>query len=157
MPILGIEMPIELVTATRDALLDGIRDSAKLKMLFLGRSFILRRKPYTGDYQVWGWTQTTGYFQIAKFGMLPMPGCRAICILYHVEVEKEWQGQGIGKELLRIRLEAAKKVGYQRVLCTVVDNNSIEMHLLVVHDFVCDSWIRNPRTNHTVAQWSKNL
>jgi GNAT superfamily N-acetyltransferase len=142
MPILGINVPEERVRASRVALEKHLLGSIHPTLLVwrqLGRIF-LRRTPYTGDYTLWKWDTTSGYEQVAKFGILPLPGCKAICVFHHAVVEPEFRGIGLGKELLQIRLKAANEIGYNIVLATTLSTNAREIKLLENNGFVKASW-----------------
>jgi GNAT superfamily N-acetyltransferase len=153
MPVLGLNLPDELVAKTREALLSRIRMSHKLQEL--GR-VTLHRKVYTGDYGVVVWNPRDGFRTVAKFGMLPMPGCRAICIFHHAQVEPEFRNRGIGKTLLHIRMGAARDVGYKILLCTVRGDNEVERHLLTDAYWVKDTiYVATP--GHCVELWRKVL
>jgi GNAT superfamily N-acetyltransferase len=130
MPILGMNVPDALVLQTREVLIRRINANFRIHEVFKGHDLVLRRIPYTGDYTIRGRTSESGFFPIARFGMLPMPGCRAICIFHHVEVDPAYRHLGIGTELLRIRIDTAKEVGYKMVLATVRDENIAEIKLL---------------------------
>lgn len=125
-------MSQEFLRKQREALLAAISKSEVLTRLYPHSTFKLSRKPYTGDYHLQE-KSIAGWYPVAKFGMLPLPGCRAICVLHHVEVEPSLRGKGIGKELLRIRLAVAKEIGYKIVMATVRDDNEKEIHLLAAN------------------------
>lgn len=91
--------------------------------------YTLSRRPYTGDYLLR--IQADGaWHPVARFGMLPMSGNNKICVLHHSEVEPKLRGYGIGLELLKVRLKAAKQIGYKAVMCTVRSDNAVELNLL---------------------------
>lgn len=135
MPIVGMNVPNDFWARQRSALTNALITSPRLKELFPGDEIRLDRLPYTGDYLVKAYNFNAAYpwRHIAKFGMLPMPGCRAICILHHAEIEREFRGKGVGTELLRIRLAVAKELGYKAVICTVRDSNLTEIKLLAAN------------------------
>lgn len=155
MPILGMNIPDKLIADTKVALLQRILASSKLSEVKEGR-LQLTRQPYTGDYVLKTWTAIDGYVRIANFGMLPLPGCRAICVFHHSLVEPEFRGKGLGKELLRIRTEAAKDVGYKLLLATVRRENYIERNMLLKA-----GWERNTFFNgafgHEIDTFTRTL
>lgn len=157
MPILGADLPSKLIEDTRNALVEGINNSQVIKTLLGEAEPLLKRLPYKGDYLLQGHSPKTGFFPIAKFGILPMPGCKGICIFHHVEVELEWRGKKLGRELLKIRQEAAKIAGYTLAIATVKQVNKIEHNLLISEDWRIVSSFRNRRTNNDVLILEKQL
>lgn len=158
MPILGINLPEAFVERQREVLRKHIAASEKLKQVFPGASFILKRKPYTGDYSVWAMTSSpNSWYPVAKFGMLPLPGCRAICVFHHVETEPMLQHRGIGTELLRIRMVAAKEIGYKQAVCTVRIGNLIENAILARAGFRTTSWLYSNKDNTLVSMKAATL
>lgn len=158
MPILGMDVPARLVDATRDALAKALNQSALLKGYFPETEFVIRRKVYTGDYKIEIHPKGSSVFEpLAQFGMLPLPGCRAICVLHHSEVHPACRGRGIGKELLRIRMQVAKEVGYTTVVATVQGSNTIERKLLEEADWSLTDMFMNRTTEHAVCVYRKLL
>lgn len=157
MPILGSDVPKQLVEKTRQALIEGINKSEIIRLNFPDTKIELIRTTYSGDYTVRGWTQKDSYFKIAKFGILPMPGCKGICIFHHVEVEPKFRGKGIGKELLKIRQSAAKQAGYSLALATVKSINQIEKQVLYGAGWDFQQSFTNSRTRNWVDLFSKVL
>lgn len=151
MPILGADLPLSLVETTRIALLEGVLTSETVKDI-VGHEVHLwvKRKAYTGDYEVKGQTREDGFFTIAKFGMLPMPGCKGLCIFHHVSVEPKFQGKGLGQELLRIRLDAARTAGYSGALATVQRDNGKELQILAKAGWTPLQNFKNKRTGNDV-------
>lgn len=139
MPILGQNLSLELVIKTRSKLLEFITESVKLQSIFPDTKFELRRIPYTGDYELIG-KDRTGWFPIAKFGILPMPGCHKIAIFHRVSTEGRLRHKGVGGELLRLRILAAEAIGYRIILCTTRSTNAAEIKLLEINGFVKSSW-----------------
>lgn len=155
MPKLGMEVPDRLIADTRIGLMDRFKKSSVLASV--SGLFFLHRTAYTGDYLLEGYTCEKGYFPIANFAMLPMPGCRAVCVFHHSMVHESLRGRRIGKELLRIREEVAKEVGYKRVLATVRYDNEVEYHLLKSAGWTYMFTFRNDQTGHNVLMFSKEL
>lgn len=150
-----MEVPNELLALTRAELDLALNKNQKLKSLADVDSIIVHRTAYTGDYKIEGFKAGRGFSPIAKFGMMPMPGCRGICVFHHAEVEEKLRGIGVGTILLRIRTEVAKIAGYSLLLCTVQEINSVERHLLE-----STMWQRlpsfiNKTTGHTIALYNK--
>lgn len=159
MPILGMYVPDALQAATRQALIDWFKDSRKtciLRLYTKADRFELRRKAYTGDFHIWG-KNTNGFFPIAEFAILPMPGCRGICVFHHVKVEPEFRRVGLGATFLKLRMEVAKTVGYSLAICTVQNDNGIEKEMLRKAEWSCLQHFTNARTEHIVDIWSKRL
>lgn len=136
MPFIGVEVKDEYPKKHREALLRELNEDHELAKLLLKEfklksfDYTLRRKAYTGDYSLEVLGNDGAYHAVAKFGMLPMPGCSAICILHHAVVEEHLRRQGIGDHLLKTRLAAAKALGYSAVICTVRTDNCTEINLL---------------------------
>ena len=157
MAILGADIPADLIEKTRDALLRGINKSETLRINFPHTKLTLHRKTYSGDYILRGHSAVRGFFDIAKFGMLPMPGCKGICIFHHVEVEREFRGNGIGLALLRIRQQAARDAGYSLAMATVKYDNTTERNILGTENWTFESTFHNKRTSNWVVIYQKNL
>lgn len=133
MAFVGLDIPAEYLKEIRLSFNRELNASEVLKkqMPIAGFwTFEGRREVYKGDYYIWAHSKDSGFWKIGKFGFLPMPGCRAIVCFYHSEVESAFRGMGIGKELLRIRLEVAKQAGFKAALATVREDNIRECDIL---------------------------
>lgn len=154
----GSDVTEEYLTTMRLALLERINSSEVLRRAVPNvREFKLDRKPYSGDYQVWSNYTYVGFEYIGKFGVLPMPGCKGVAIFHHVEVDPKWRGKGIGREFLRIRMEAAKEAGYSMAVATVQSSNQLEKDLLVSKGWSVLCAFYNRGTGHDVIMYRKEL
>jgi GNAT superfamily N-acetyltransferase len=156
--IIGMDVPEALLTLMRETLATELNNEPALLRLMGGAdSFILHRTAYTGDYTLEGWSKKAGFWPVAKFGMMPMPGCRAICVFHHAEVEPKFRGTGLGQLLLNVRGRVATKAGYSRAICTVRCDNEIERHLMNKCGWIDLTSFVNRTSNRGIRIYIKHL
>jgi hypothetical protein len=157
MPILGSNIPSDLVEKTREYLKEEILKNDHIREV-VGRDtkLSLTRIVYTGDYVLRG-QRGSAFFLIAKFGLLPLAGCRGVVVFHHVENEVPFRGKGLGKELLKIRQTVAKRVGYSLAIATVKSTNMIERNLLLSQKWTVSSQFYNTRTGNWVSMYQRVL
>lgn len=112
----------------------------------------LNRPVDTYCFELWHREHQTPLEHVAYWNLEQFPGNKRIGVYTHMYVQKEWRGRGIGNALMPLKLWFAKNVGYQILLCTVKNNNTPEIKLLLHHEW-------NPRENMGVdaVLWSKPL
>lgn len=127
-------------------------DSFKLFHVVTKCSYM--EKLYTGAYKL-----VLGDFEqeVARFNLVPMPGCCGICISTGSKVDDEFKGKGIGTLLNSLRIDIAREMGYGLLMCTDVETNTPQRRILGkngwrdIHKFV------NPRTKNSVYVTVVNL
>lgn len=84
-----------------------------------------------------------------------LPGCGQIAVFNYVFLAEELRGKGRGKIAHHKRLLMARALGFDYALCTVVDNNEKEKHILEsFHWTRLDSFV-STKTNNTVTIWGR--
>lgn len=53
-----------------------------------------------------------------------------------VNINDEFAGKGLGQNLLKLRIEAARVFGFKEYWCSVVETNERQKHILQKHGFV---------------------
>lgn len=95
-----------------------------------------------------------------KFGFYelnPLPGCNQVVVSNHALIYKEHRGKGIGQIQHHERLEKARELGYDLMLCTVKADNEAEKHILNKMGWAHLTSFSNTETGNTVELWSKML
>lgn len=87
----------------------------------------------------------------------PFPGCNQIVVSNHAFIYPEFRGKGFGKLQHIERLEKAKELGYNYIICTVSRGNLQELHMLQMNCWVDLTWFKNTESDHTVAIWGRDL
>jgi len=87
---------------------------------------------------------------LAQFDLIAMPGCCGIVISTNCWVLHRLQGLGIGQFLHKLRLKIAKEWGYGLLMCTDVDTNKRQKHILEKHGWKQLQQFNNPRTGNDV-------
>jgi hypothetical protein len=95
--------------------------------------------------------------QIAGFSLITMPGCCGILISNNCWVIPKLRGQGIGQFLHKLRIKIAKEWGYGILMCTDVDINENQSHILNKYGWSQVQQFTNPRTENTVNIHTLNL
>jgi predicted GNAT superfamily acetyltransferase len=60
----------------------------------------------------------------------PFPGCNQLVVSNHAFVLPQHRGTGEGQRQHQERLDKAKELGYDYIICTVKAQNSVEIHIL---------------------------
>lgn len=93
-----------------------------------------------------------GYCELNTF-----PGCSQIVVSNHAFIYPEKRGQGHGNTNHKLRVERAKFLGYDYLICTVRANNVPELKILAKNGFKeLDEFI-NTNTGNTVKLFGKQL
>ena len=89
----------------------------------------------------------------------PFPGCNQIVVSNHAFIYPEYRGKGYGQVQHEARLEKARELGYDLILCTVNSKNLAEIHILRKYGWVehHDSRFVNSETSNTIQVWAKRL
>ena len=93
-----------------------------------------------------------GYGELNNF-----PGCNQITVSNHAFIYKVKRGQGKGHQNHKLRVERAKFMGYDYLMCTVKADNVAELKILNRGDFKeLDEFI-NSETGSTIKIFGKKL
>ena len=81
----------------------------------------------------------------------PFPGCNQIVVSNHSWVAPEQRGKGLGDLIHKERLEHAKTLGYDYVICTVKADNVPQIKILEKNGWtLLDSFINRETTNQVL-------
>ncbi len=97
------------------------------------------------------------FVQVGRFGIREFPGCCGLIVFYHASVTEKFQAKGLGRLFLKVREKAAVLAGYPVALCTVLEGNKAERHLLEGEGWDEDFVFTNTRTKHEVVTYKKAL
>lgn len=94
---------------------------------------------------------------IASFSLIAMPGCCGVVISTGCRTLHKLQGCGIGQFLHQLRLKIAKDWGYSILMCTDVDSNTKQKHILKKHGWNQIQQFTNKRTSNLINVHTINL
>jgi GNAT superfamily N-acetyltransferase len=95
-----------------------------------------------------------------KFGFYelnPMPGCNQVVISNHAFIYPEFRGKGLGQKQHQERLDKARELGYNYILCTVQLGNKAEEAILKKNGWSVFATFLNKETQHNVEIYGKSL
>lgn len=84
-----------------------------------------RGELYPKPYTVWD--------QIGCMALEPLNG--EIVWSSAVQINKPWRGDGLGQQLLKLRIDATREFGFKEYWCSVVESNTRQLHILQKHNF----------------------
>lgn len=87
----------------------------------------------------------------------PFPGCNQIVISNHAFIYPDKRGKGLGNENHKLRVERARFMGYNYLLCTVKADNIAELAILKKNDFKELDEFLNTETGNKVKIFGKIL
>lgn len=87
----------------------------------------------------------------------PFPGCNQIVVSNHAFIFPEKRGKGEGRKNHQLRVQRAKDLGYDLVLCTVRSNNVRELAILTTEKWEKLTTFKNSETGNMVELWMKLL
>jgi GNAT superfamily N-acetyltransferase len=90
---------------------------------------------------------------VARFAFSFIPANPHYVIGWGVKVAEDWQGIGVGQELLNLRQEIAERAGAHTWLSTVNTENDVQNHIMQKHGF---SRVVHGGERDT-AMWAKDL
>lgn len=87
----------------------------------------------------------------------PFPGCNQIVVSNPAFIYPKYRGKGFGQKQHQERLDKAKELGYDMIMCTVNHTNCAELHIL--HKFGWDSGgsLFNHETGHFLVVYTKYI
>lgn len=87
----------------------------------------------------------------------PFPGCNQIAVSNHAHIFPDYRGEGKGQLQHRQRLQKAKELGYNLLVCTVKSDNKIEKHILEKYGWEKNTSFFNTETENQIEMWTKVL
>lgn len=87
----------------------------------------------------------------------PFPGCNQVVVSNHVLIYPEYRGKGIGQIQHHERLQKARELGYNLMLCTVRAENMAEKHILKKMGWTQHTAFESNETGNNVELWSISL
>jgi L-amino acid N-acyltransferase YncA len=93
-----------------------------------------------------------GYCELNSF-----PGCNQIIVSNHAFIYHDKRGKGLGNQNHELRIERAKFLGYDYLLCTVKSNNLPELAILKKNNFKELDEFLNTETGTMVKIFGKKL
>jgi L-amino acid N-acyltransferase YncA len=85
------------------------------------------------------------------------PGCNQIVVSNHAFIYRDKRGQGLGSKNHELRIERARFLGYDYILCTVKADNIPELKILEKHGFKELDEFLNNETGNLVKIFGKKL
>ena len=93
-----------------------------------------------------------GYCELNSF-----PGCSQIVVSNHAFIYPEKRGKGKGHVNHKLRVERAKFMGYDYLMCTVRADNAIELKILYANKFKYLDEFKNSESGNSVILFGKKL
>lgn len=87
----------------------------------------------------------------------PFPGCNQIVVSNHSYVYPEKRGKGLGTRYNQLRLEKARLLGYDYIICTVVSTNIAQLKIMKSAGFKELDTFNNKETGNTVTIFGRRL
>lgn len=94
---------------------------------------------------------------ISYFTLIELPGCCGICISTGTQVYNKYRNKGVNTLLNNFRIDVAKQLGYDLLLCTDVSNNTHQLKTLDKNNWEHIYNFNNPRTGNNLNISIKNL
>ena len=87
----------------------------------------------------------------------PFPCCSQIVVSNHAFIYKEKRGKGLGKQNHQLRIDRARFMGYDYLMCTVVSTNAPQLAILSKQGFKELDRFFNKETENEVVIFGKKL
>lgn len=87
----------------------------------------------------------------------PFPGCNQIVVSNHAFIYPKFRGQGKGRQQHEERLQKAKDLGYDLIMCTVKADNARERHILESNGWKQCQRFLNQETDNLIVIYVKEL
>jgi hypothetical protein len=95
--------------------------------------------------------------QFGFYELNPFPGCNQLVVSNHSFIFQMYRGEGKGYSEHYKRLEEARRLGYDAIICTVRDDNVPQIKILTHHEWTKCFEFNNEETGHRVQVWMKDL
>lgn len=132
-------------TAAKEAELRKLTDSNEVFAQLTGQTILIKAKALNE------------YRTVGKFSMAEFPGCCGVVVNYHAQIETQFRGKGLGKLMLQIREDAARRANYSVLLATVDEKNEPEKNLLTKNKWVRVAAFKNKKTANMISLFIKIL
>jgi L-amino acid N-acyltransferase YncA len=86
-----------------------------------------------------------------------MPGCPQVAVSHYVFMKDGKKGEGWGQKAHRDRLSVMRGLGYDHAICTVVNGNAAERHILEKQGWKKVDEFKSSKTTNLVEIWTKSL
>tara|TARA_R110000822_G_scaffold302649_2_gene426970 strand:+ start:20548 stop:20853 length:306 start_codon:yes stop_codon:yes gene_type:complete len=93
-----------------------------------------------------------GYGELNNF-----PGCNQIIVSNHAFIYKDKRGLGKGDQNHKLRLEKAKLMGYDYMICTVISSNVPQIKILLKNKWKILDTFLNSETSNKIHIFGKKL
>jgi len=87
----------------------------------------------------------------------PFPGCNQLVVSNHSFIFEVHRGKGRGSAEHYKRLEEARRLGYDAIICTVKSSNEPQIKILKAHKWTKCFEFNNEETGSAVQVWMKDL
>lgn len=94
---------------------------------------------------------------VASFRITALPGCSPVGVFNKVHTAVMFRGIGVGKLLHEFRVDLARYLGYQLLLCTVETGNVAQTVILNRYEWTRITVFHNPKTGNTIGTWMKSI
>jgi len=94
---------------------------------------------------------------ICSFSLGEFPGCCGTLISYHQQVGFDFRQKGISNFLQKIKEKIARYNSFSSLICTTVEGNSVERHILEKHGWRETGRFKNINSGNTVLYYTKDL
>lgn len=92
---------------------------------------------------------------VGRYGMRSFPNCRGISVFYGVFLPRHLRGVGLGQKHHHERTQIARAMGFSYSMCTVVETNKIERHIVEKDGYRILDRFRNAYTGNVVLIYGK--
>lgn len=99
----------------------------------------------------------SGSIEIGHFDLDPFPGCHFVGISHALEIKPEYRNKGYGTQAHKDRLDIARSLGYQILLCTIRSTNKAQVKILRKYGWKIVKEFSNIRANRSVTLYYKDL
>lgn len=94
---------------------------------------------------------------VGFYELNPFPGSNQIVVSNHAFIKPEYRGKGFGQKQHKERLDYAKYLGYDLIICTVRSDNLVEKHILQKFNWLYAQSFKSTETEHELELWTRKL
>jgi RimJ/RimL family protein N-acetyltransferase len=80
-----------------------------------------------------------------------LPGCNQVAVSNHAWISPDQRNQGFGQLAHEQRLDQARELGYDYMICTVLESNEVQIKILDNNGWTKLSTFNNRETGHRVC------
>lgn len=92
-----------------------------------------------------------------SYELTSLPGNSQVCVSHNAFIFEEHRGKGVGNEIHRLRLDQMRALGYDAAICTVKDENKVQLHILEKNGWTRAMTFRSSYTGNLVHLYVKTL